>query len=72
MTDSKSIYISLLSTDCHFLYFQDHDPGSFGDEVAARSREALEIRYELLPYLYTLFYQANKYGSTVVRSLQFQ
>ena len=54
------------------IFLQDHDPGSFGDEVAARSREALEIRYELLPYLYTLFYQANKYGSTVVRSLQFQ
>lgn len=39
------------------------------DTVAEASRNALAIRYQLLPYLYTLFYQAHTTGSTVARSL---
>ncbi|XP_064624521.1 maltase-glucoamylase-like [Lineus longissimus] len=49
--------------------YKDQDPAAFGQSVAASSKKALEIRYELLPYLYTLFYQANTEGRTVVRSL---
>jgi len=37
--------------------------------VAESSRKALEIRYTLLPYWYTLFYQANSKGTPVLRSL---
>lgn len=37
--------------------------------VASASRTALNIRYRLLPYLYTLFYHSHTYGSTVVRPL---
>ncbi|CAH1775810.1 unnamed protein product [Owenia fusiformis] len=47
----------------------DQDPGYFGAEVARVSRESLEIRYTLLPYLYTLFHRANLLGSTVIRPL---
>ena len=45
------------------------DPASFGQAVADSSRRALEIRYYLLPYLYSLFYQAHSKGGTVIRSL---
>eukprot|EP01038_Epipyxis_sp_PR26KG_P009449 gene9449-12733_t len=39
------------------------------DNVAAASRNALSIRYQLLPYMYTLFYNANTAGETVIRAL---
>lgn len=39
------------------------------DSVAQASRTALGMRYQLLPYLYSLFYAAHDTGSTVVRAL---
>lgn len=45
------------------------DPGVFGEEVAKASREALLIRYEILPFYYTLFYKAHTKGNTVIRAL---
>jgi len=47
----------------------EQDPGFFGEAVAASSRKALEIRYTLLPYLYTLFYRHSTLGSTVARPI---
>lgn len=47
----------------------DQDPGVWPDSVAASGRKALNIRYRLLPYLYTLFYDSHTTGSTVVRPL---
>ncbi|ESP05177.1 hypothetical protein LOTGIDRAFT_102400, partial [Lottia gigantea] len=47
----------------------DQDPGALGEEVVIASREALRTRYQLLPYLYTLFHQAHVDGNTVVRPL---
>ncbi|CAD5115204.1 DgyrCDS4198 [Dimorphilus gyrociliatus] len=47
----------------------NQDPGSLGSDVIKLSREALETRYSLLPYLYTLFHQAHTLGSTVARPL---
>jgi alpha-glucosidase (family GH31 glycosyl hydrolase) len=39
------------------------------DSVAEAARQALALRYQALPYLYSLFYAAEKTGSTVVRAL---
>jgi alpha-glucosidase len=39
------------------------------DSVAEASRNALNMRYQLLPYLYSLFYTAHTTGSTVARAL---
>ena len=50
----------------------DQDPVAFGPTVVASSKKALMIRYMLLPYLYTLFWQAHVTGSTVARSLLFE
>ncbi|ORY16610.1 glycosyl hydrolases family 31-domain-containing protein [Clohesyomyces aquaticus] len=40
--------------------------------VAEASRAAMHIRYSLLPYMYTLFYQAHTTGSTVMRALAWE
>ncbi|XP_005039276.1 PREDICTED: sucrase-isomaltase, intestinal-like [Ficedula albicollis] len=47
----------------------EQDPAVFGDAFAKISRATLRIRYSLLPYLYTLFYESHVYGGTVLRSL---
>jgi len=47
----------------------DQDPGAWGAVVAASSKAALEVRYTLLPYLYTLFYHHVNTGSAVFRPL---
>eukprot|EP00112_Aurelia_sp_Birch-Aquarium-sp1_P009032 Seg2012.11_Seg2012.9 transcript_id=Seg2012.11_Seg2012.9/GoldUCD/mRNA.D3Y31 product="Maltase-glucoamylase intestinal" protein_id=Seg2012.11_Seg2012.9/GoldUCD/D3Y31 len=45
------------------------DPPHFGAKFAFETRDILHVRYTLLPYLYTLFYDAHTTGSTVVRPL---
>ena len=40
--------------------------------VADASRTAINIRYLILPYMYTLFYHAHTTGSTVMRALAWE
>ncbi|EDO41811.1 predicted protein [Nematostella vectensis] len=48
------------------------DPASFGDKFASMARGVLLTRYRMLPYLYTLFFDAYNMGSTVARPLFFE
>ncbi|WP_107826863.1 glycoside hydrolase family 31 protein [Mucilaginibacter yixingensis] len=58
-------------------YFRNHtavntksaEPWSFGEEVTEISRNYVNLRYRLLPYLYSTFYEATQNGHPVVRSL---
>ena len=52
-----------------YSYFQDQDPGYFGEPLASIAKEALTIRYYLLPFLYLLFYRHSVAGDTVARPL---
>ncbi|KAF2737172.1 hypothetical protein EJ04DRAFT_431393 [Polyplosphaeria fusca] len=40
--------------------------------VASAAKTAIQIRYSLLPYMYTLFYKAHTYGDTVMRALAWE
>ncbi len=46
-----------------------HEPWVFGDRVERICREYIELRYRLLPYLYTLFWEAATTGAPVLRPL---
>ncbi|MDO9255303.1 MAG: glycoside hydrolase family 31 protein [Bacteroidales bacterium] len=47
------------------------EPWAFGTEIENVSRTALNRRYRLLPYFYTLFYEASKTGMPVMRPVFF-
>ncbi|NXT66090.1 MGA protein, partial [Chaetops frenatus] len=51
------------------LLFQRQDPVAWDARFQEASRHVLNIRYTLLPYLYTLLHDAHAQGSTVVRPL---
>jgi alpha-glucosidase len=46
-----------------------HEPWVFGERVEQICREYLELRYQLLPYLYTLCWEASLTGAPVLRPL---
>src|SRR5690349_7710251 len=48
---------------------RDSEPWSYGEEVEQISRNYIRFRYQLLPYLYSLFYEAATNGMPVQRSL---
>ncbi len=48
-----------------------HEPWVFGREIEEVSRTALERRYRLLPYLYTLFRESSQTGMPVMRPVFF-
>jgi alpha-glucosidase len=56
----------------HTIQFsQPHEPRSYGPEVENISRTAIERRYRMLPYIYTLFREASLIGLPVWRPVFF-
>ncbi|WP_165748034.1 glycoside hydrolase family 31 protein [Cellulophaga sp. Z1A5H] len=47
----------------------DQEPWSFGEEITDIVRKYIELRYQLLPYLYTMFYKYSKEGLPMLRAL---
>ncbi|RCH55694.1 glycoside hydrolase family 31 [Mucilaginibacter hurinus] len=58
-------------------YFRNHtqlnskssEPWSYGEDVLDIARNYISLRYQLLPYLYSSFYEATQTGMPVMRSL---
>jgi alpha-glucosidase len=48
---------------------RDSEPWAYGEEVEQISRNYIKFRYQLLPYIYSLFYEASQTGMPVQRSL---
>ncbi|WP_282051120.1 glycoside hydrolase family 31 protein [Maribacter aquivivus] len=49
----------------------DQEPWSFGSEITNIVRKFINLRYQLLPYLYTMFYKYTKENIPMVQSLVF-
>ncbi|WP_419212163.1 glycoside hydrolase family 31 protein [Maribacter sp. X9] len=47
----------------------DQEPWSFGAEITDIVRKFIELRYQLLPYLYTMFYKYTKDNKPMIQSL---
>lgn len=52
-------------------FTRDQEPWSFGPEVEVISKRYIELRYQLLPYLYTLFWEASNFGHPIFRPMFF-
>jgi len=52
-----------------FVHSPDQEPWSWGEPYLSINRRYIELRYRLLPYLYTAFWQCAQTGSPIVRPL---
>jgi alpha-glucosidase len=74
---SQELYQRWLAQGVYTPFFRNHsawgtnhkEPWSFGEEVEKVSRELINQRYRLIPYLYSMFYQSTLTGMPVGRSL---
>jgi alpha-glucosidase len=49
----------------------EQEPWSFGEEVLKIVKSYIELRYTLLPYLYTMFWEYVKYGKPMIKPLYY-
>lgn len=49
----------------------DQEPWAFGEPYESAYRSAIEQRYRLLPYIYTLFHEAAATGAPIIRPLYY-
>ena len=53
----------------HGIFNSPRWPWAFGADVLAATKKAIELRYRLIPYLYTLGEQAHRLGTPLMRPL---
>ncbi|NND78259.1 MAG: DUF4968 domain-containing protein, partial [Flavobacteriales bacterium] len=71
-TFARWIQLGVFHPFCRVHSSGDHgeqEPWTFGDEVTVIARKFIELRYQLLPYLYTSFWRYLNDGSPMIRSL---
>jgi alpha-glucosidase len=74
---TPELYIRYMQMAVFHTFFRTHssgdhgnqEPWSFGDEATAIVKSYIELRYRLLPYIYTNFYQYVKNGTPMLRPL---
>jgi len=77
---SPQLYARWFSFSAFTPYFRSHtandtrahEPWSFGTNVLNISRHYLQLRYALLPYLYTAFYRAETEAEPVMKPMFFE
>lgn len=74
---TTSLYARWIQLGAFIPYFRNHtavntksaEPWTFGEEVTEIARNFISLRYKLMPYLYSAFYEATQDGMPVMRSL---
>ena len=51
---------------------KEREPWSFGEPYTSINRKFIELRYRLLPYLYSAFWEHHRYGFPIVRPVVMQ
>ncbi|MDX2286634.1 MAG: glycoside hydrolase family 31 protein [Bacteroidia bacterium] len=51
--------------------YGDQEPWSFGEPYTSAIRKAIELRYQLLPYIYTVFWRHTQSGTPMILPLTF-
>lgn len=51
---------------------KEREPWSFGEPFTAINRKFIELRYRLLPYLYSTFWEHHRYGFPMLRPVVMQ
>lgn len=46
---------------------REREPWSFGEELETINKKFIELRYKLLPYIYSAFWEQTKYGFPILR-----
>ncbi len=46
---------------------KEREPWSFGEPYTAINRKFIELRYRLIPYLYSVFWEHHRYGFPILR-----
>ena len=74
---SPSLYARWMQIGAFNPYMRNHsginskasEPWAYGEEVLEITRNYINLRYKLLPYLYSSFYDATQTGKPIMRSL---
>ncbi|RBL94220.1 glycoside hydrolase family 31 protein [Chitinophaga flava] len=72
-----SLYTRWMQIGAFIPYFRNHtgvntksaEPWAFGEEALEITRNYINLRYRLLPYLYSTMYESSRIGIPVVRTL---
>jgi alpha-glucosidase len=51
---------------------KEREPWSFGEPFTAINRKFIELRYKLIPYLYSTFWEHHRYGFPILRPVVMQ
>jgi alpha-glucosidase len=51
---------------------KEREPWSFGEPYTAINRKFIELRYRLIPYLYSAFWEHHRYGFPILRPVVLQ
>jgi alpha-glucosidase len=74
---SSALYTRWMQIGAFIPYFRNHtglntkssEPWTYGEDALNVSRNYINLRYKLLPYLYSTFYESTQNGIPVLRSL---
>ncbi|WP_230471132.1 glycoside hydrolase family 31 protein [Hymenobacter jejuensis] len=78
-TPDAELYVRWIALAAFHPFFRTHssgdhgdqEPWSFGEQATELAKRFIELRYQLLPYIYTAFWQYVQEGTPMLRPLTF-